>query len=182
MLVGGYGLCGAHLTRDAHKNEAAATATAPTPWPPLTSAGSVQPLGGPHPMPRYTYSANMYHKRSTLLNLYYSILLLFMRYFYSVGGNFSPCKPPWRYRPLREPQSVISCDSRAQSLHKSWVEILIGGWHMPGNIGDLLHKLTMHWAFWLSKPCHSIHTNSLNTSGNNINLTLQNVYIYTNDE
>ena len=61
--------------------------------------------------------------------------------------------------------------------YSSWVEVLIGGWHLWGTTGDLLHKFTMHWAFWLSKPCHTIHANSSNTSGNNRNRKLQNVYI-----
>jgi hypothetical protein len=65
--------------------------------------------------------------------------------------------------------------------YSSWVEVLIGGCHMWGNIGDLLHKFTMHLRFWLSKTCHTICANSSKTSGNNGNLTLQNVNIYNNN-
>ena len=31
--------------------------------------------------------------------------------------------------------------------YSSWVEVLIGGGHMPGNIGALLHKFTIHERF-----------------------------------
>ena len=103
-----------HLTRLSHKNEAAAAT--PSPWPPLTPLAPYGRYGGPRPTPRYTYSANMYRKRSMPLKLQYSVLICLIRHFYSVGGNFTPRTPPCKYRPLYESQSTTLRWLKALSL------------------------------------------------------------------
>ena len=41
---------------------------------------------------------------------------VFIRHFYSVGGNFTPRTPPWKYRPLYESQSTTLRWLKALSL------------------------------------------------------------------
>jgi hypothetical protein len=79
---------------------------------------------------------------------------VFIRHFYSVGGNFTPRTP---YATM-EVSSIIRAISDDTSWfegpvpsYNSWVEVLIGGWHLWGTTGDLLQKFTMHWAFWCQK-------------------------------
>ena len=107
---------------------------------------------GPRPTPRYTYSANIYRKRSMSLKLQYSVLVCLYSTLLQRRRQFYPS-----YATM-DVSSIIRAISNDTSWfegpvpsYNSWVEVLIDGWHMWGMTGDLLQKFTMHWAFWCQK-------------------------------
>ena len=124
-----------------HKNEAAEAA--PTPWPPLAPYGR---YSGPRPTPLYRYSANMYRKRSTYLKLYYSIFITLYYILLQRRRQFLLSYATMKVSSIT--QAIVNDTSWFEgsvASYSSWVEVLIGGWHLKVSIECIDHCFYLYY-------------------------------------